>query len=104
MWIREEHGGTRNLSQSGSNEQGENQKFKGIFQPKLGIQAVFPAKNWWSTQKIKVFTNIARVFLAEIGDSSGFPAENRWSPKKKKKKDLHAKNVMKSGVSPQKLR
>ena len=39
------HGGTRNLSQSGSNEQGEEQRFKVIFRPKSEIQAVFPTKN-----------------------------------------------------------
>ena len=36
--------GTRNLSQSGSNDQGEDQKFKGIFRPKSEIQTVFLAK------------------------------------------------------------
>ena len=39
------HGGTRNLSQSGSNKQGEEQKVNGIFLPKWEIQTVFPAKN-----------------------------------------------------------
>ena len=43
--IREGHGGTRNLSQSGSIEQGEKQRIKGIFRPKSQIQAVFPAEN-----------------------------------------------------------
>ena len=37
-------GGTRNLSQSGSNKQGEEQNVKGIFRPKSKIQAVFPAE------------------------------------------------------------
>ena len=54
--------GTRNLSQFGSNEQGEDRKFRGIFQPKTG------------------------------------------DLKKKKEKGLHPKYVIKSGVSPQKLR
>ena len=36
--------GTRYLSQSGSNQQGEEQRFKGIFRPKSEIQALFPAK------------------------------------------------------------
>ena len=30
VWIREGHWGTRNLSQSGSNKQGEEQKLKGF--------------------------------------------------------------------------
>ena len=51
VWIREEHGGTRNLSQSGSSEQGEKQRFKGIFRPKSQIQALFPAENRWSLKK-----------------------------------------------------
>ena len=53
--IREGHGGTRNLSQSGSNEQGEEQRFKGIFRPKSEIQAVFPAENRWSPKQKKFF-------------------------------------------------
>ena len=76
MWIREGHEeGTKNLSQSASNEQGEDQKkrsslkFRGIFLPKSKIQ-------------------------------THFPAENRWFPNKK---GLYPKNFMKSGVSPQKL-
>ena len=44
----------RNLSQSGSNKQGEEQKVKGIFRPKSEIQAVFTAKNRCSPKK-KVF-------------------------------------------------
>ena len=36
---------TRNLSQSDLKEQGENQRFKGIFRLKSEIQAVFPAEN-----------------------------------------------------------
>ena len=51
----------RKLSQSGSNDQDEEQKFKGIFRPKTG-----------DLQKKKVFTEIARDFPAEIGNSSGF--------------------------------
>ena len=35
----------RNLSQSGSNEQGEDQKFRGIFRLKSEIQTFFPAEN-----------------------------------------------------------
>ena len=37
--------GMRNLSQSGSNEEGEDQRIKGIFRPKSGIQAVSSAEN-----------------------------------------------------------
>ena len=71
MWIREGHGGTRNLSQ---------------------------VWNKWTSWRPK----IQRDYPAEIRNSNVFfPAENRWSPKKK---GLHPKNVMKSGVSPQKLR
>ena len=66
--IREGHGGTRNLSQSGSNEQSEEQRLKGIFRPNSEIQAVFPAEDRRST----------------------------------KKKGLPPRNVVKSGVSPQK--
>ena len=40
MCIREGHRGSRNVSQSGSNEQGEDQRFKGIFRLKSGIHAV----------------------------------------------------------------
>ena len=54
MWIREGHGGTRNLSQCGSNEQGVNQRFKGIFRPQSEVQAVFPAENRWSPKKKKI--------------------------------------------------
>ena len=53
VWIREGHGGTSNLSQSGSSEQGEEQRFKGIFRPKSEIQAVFPTENRWSPKKKK---------------------------------------------------
>ena len=34
----------RNLFLSGTNEQGEEQRFKVIFWPRLKIQAVFPAE------------------------------------------------------------
>ena len=37
--------GMRNLSQSGSNEEGEDQRIKGTFRPKSGIQAISPAEN-----------------------------------------------------------
>ena len=37
--------GMRNLSQSGLNEQGEDQKLRGIFRPKSEIQTVFTAQN-----------------------------------------------------------
>ena len=38
MWIGEGQGGTRNLSQSGSNEQGEDQKFREIFRLQSEIE------------------------------------------------------------------
>ena len=41
MLIREGHGGTRNLSQSGSNDQSEDQKFRGVFLLKSEIQTAF---------------------------------------------------------------
>ena len=140
MWIREGHRSMRNLSRSGSNEQGEDQKFRVIFRSKSEIQPVFSAKNRWSPKKKKkVFTEIRRDFPPKIGNSNSFsgrkqvvskkkkkvfpeiqrdfPAEIRNSnafsgrkqviskkKKKKKRKGLHPKNVMKSGVSPQKLR
>ena len=37
--------GTKKLSQSGSNEEGEDQRIKGIFRLKSRIQAVSPAEN-----------------------------------------------------------
>ena len=134
MWILEGHGGTRNLSQSGSNEQGEEQKVKEILRPKSEIQAVFPAKNWWPPKKKglywnckgfsgqnlkfkrffrpktsdlpkkKVFTEIARDVPTE-NYSSGFSDRKQViSQKKKKKKGLHSKNFTKSCVSPQETR
>ena len=42
-----------NLSKSGSNQKGEEQRFKGIFRPKSEFQAVFPAENRWSPKKKK---------------------------------------------------
>ena len=134
MWIREGHGATRNLSQSGSNEQCEDQRLKGIFLPKPGIQAVFQAESRWSQKKKgsslklkgisgqnrdfkrlfrpktsdlqktktkKVFTEIERNFPAKIRTSRGFSGRKQVIFEKK---DLLPKNVMKSGVSPQKLR
>ena len=38
-------GARENLFQSGSNEQGEDQRFRGIFRPKSETQTVFPAQN-----------------------------------------------------------
>ena len=69
MWIREGHGGTRNLSQSGSNKEGEDQKFRRIFRLQSKIETFFRPKT---------------------GDLQ--------------KKGLHPKNIIKSGVIPQKLR
>ena len=37
--------GHEKFSQSGSNEQGEDQRFRGIFRPKSEIQMVFTAQN-----------------------------------------------------------
>ena len=45
VWIREGRGGTRNLSHSGSNEQGKEQKFQGFFRPQSDFQAVFATEN-----------------------------------------------------------
>ena len=67
VWIRKGHGGTRNLSLSGSKEQGVVRKFKGIFRPKTGDHQ----------KKKKVFAEISRDLPAQIANSSGFPAENR---------------------------
>ena len=97
MWIRVGHGGTRNLSQSESNEQGEDRKFRGIFRLKSEIQTFFPTENRWS--KKKGFTGILRGFRPKSEIQTFFSAENRRSPKKKRSS---SKNVMKSGVSPQK--
>ena len=120
MWIRQGHGGTRNLSQPGSNEQGEDQRLKGIFQPKSELQAVFPAENRWSPEKIekKGLHWNCKDFPAEIETSSGFSGRNLVISKKKglhwncegfsgrkqvtsKKKKVFI-NAMKSDVSPQK--
>ena len=97
VWIQKGHGGTRNLSLSGSKEQGVVRKFKGIFRLKSEIQVAqvtskkkglhwnfkeFSGRNqkfkWFfrlktsDLQKKKVFTEISRDFLAEIEVSSGF--------------------------------
>ena len=110
----------RNLSQSGSDEQGEEQRFKGIFRPKSEIQAVFTGdlqkqnkgllqickgfsgrKQVISKKKEKFLYKFAWDFPAEIRNSSGFSGR-KWVISKKRKKGLHPKNVMISGVSPQK--
>ena len=66
-----------------------NRKFKRFFRPKTS-----------DLQKKKVFSKIARDFPPEIGNSSGVSG---WKQViSKKKKGLHPKNVIKSGVSPQK--
>ena len=85
VWIREGYRGTRNLSQSGWNKQGEKQTVTEIFLPKLQIQAVFPAENRWSPKKTKkkVFTEIVRDFTAEIANSSGFSGRKQVISKKK---------------------
>ena len=51
--------------------------------------------------KKKVFTNIPKDFSTEITNSNGL--SGRKQVISKKKKGLHPKYVMKSGVSPQKL-
>ena len=60
VYLCEFERGTRDLSQSGWNEQGEDQRFKGIFRPKSGIQAVFPPENRWSPKKRK------KVFIPKM--------------------------------------
>ena len=44
LWMEEGHGGTKNLSQSGSNEQGEDQKFRGSFRLQSEIETFFRPK------------------------------------------------------------
>ena len=66
-----------------------NRKFKRFFRSKTGDLQ----------KKKKIFSKIARDFPAEIGNSSGFSGRKQMISKKK---GLHPKNVMKSGVSPQK--
>ena len=83
VWIGEGRGGTRNLSQSGSNEQGEEQRFKRIFRPKSKIQAVFPAENWWSPKK-RFSLKFQGIFRPKSLIQVVFLAECRWSPKKKR--------------------
>ena len=119
MWIREEHGGTRNLFQSGSNEQGEDLRLKGICRPKSQIQVVFSAENRWSPKMKRsslilrgIFrpkSEIQAVFRAENRWSflrgifwpkseilAFFPAENRWSPKKKKRSSSEKRHEIRS--------
>ena len=95
MWIRGGHGGTRNLSQSGSNEQGEDLRLKRIFRPKSEIQAVFPAKNRWFKKK-RSSSILRGIFWPKSKIQAVFAAKNKCSTKSNKK------NVMKSVVSPQK--
>ena len=111
MWIREGHGSTRNLSQSGSDEQGEEQRFKGIFRPKSEIQAVFTG-DLQKQNKLRSSPNLQRIFRPKTGDlqkkkrfstnlqeifrpkseiQAVFPAENGWSLKKKKKRSSSQK-------------
>ena len=51
--------------------------------------------------KKKVFTEILRDFPAQIRNSNGFSGQKQVISKKK---GLHLKNVMNSGVSSEKLR
>ena len=78
MWIREGHGGTRNLFQDGSNEQGENQKKK-VFSLKISSNSGYRLK-------------ILAIFHESL------------SKDPKKEKGLCPKTFMKSSVSPQILR
>ena len=71
MWIREGHGGTRNLSQSESNEQDEDQTFIGISRLKSEIQTFFPAENRWSPKNkglhpknVMKSTKITKILVA----------------------------------------
>ena len=70
--------GQEKFTQSGRNEQGEDQRFKGIFRLKSEIQTFFPAKTG-DLRKKKVFTEILRDFATETGIQTVFPAENKWS-------------------------
>ena len=110
---------------------GRNRKFKRFFQPKSGdlsedlfffqpkkkkvfseIARDFPAKignlSGFSgrrqviSKKKRYSLKLQGIFRPQSEIQAVFPAENRLSPKKKKRKGLHPKNVMKSGVSPQK--
>ena len=55
--------------------------------------------------KTKKRSEFQRDFLAKFRNSNGFSGRKQViSKKQKKKKGLHPKNFMKSGVSPQKLR
>ena len=89
---------------------GRNRKFKRFLQviSKNKIKVFskfardFPAENRWSPKKKKRFsTNLQEIFRPKSEIQAVFPAENGWSLKKRKK-GLHPKNVMISGVSPQK--
>ena len=60
-----------------SNEQGESQKFKGIFRPKTGDLQKKKKKN--------VFTEIQRDFAAEIRNSNSFSGRKQVISKKRKR-------------------
>ena len=74
MWLRVAHGGTRNLFQRGSNEQGEDQKKK-LFSSKIPTNCGYR------------LTAIFHEFLRED----------------QKKRRPSSQKFIKSGVSPQKL-
>ena len=88
-------GARRNLSQSGSDEQGEKQRFKGIFRPKSEIQAVFTGdlqkqnkgllqickgfsgrKQVISKKKKRFSPNLQGIFRPKSEIQAVFPAEN----------------------------
>ena len=106
VWIWERNAGTRNLSQSRSNEQGKDQKKK-VFNE---IQRDFSAEIRNST----VFFGRKQVISKKKGlhwNSEGFSGRNQkfkqfFQPKTgdyPPQKGLHLDNFMKSDLSPQKL-
>ena len=76
-------GSTRNLSQSGSNEQGEDQKFIEIFRLKSEIEAFFRPKTGDHQKKERSSPNFKGIFRPKSEIQTFFLAENRSSPQKK---------------------
>ena len=70
------------------------------FERGTGAREIYPGLD----QMNNVKTKDSKGFFGEIGNSSGFSGRKQVISKKRKKKGIHPKNVMKSGVSPQKLR
>ena len=79
------------------------------FERGTGAREIYLCEFEWGTAAREIYGSnkqgedqkFQRILLPKSEIQTFFPAENRCSPKKK---GLHLKNVMKSGVSPQKIR